>query len=629
MTEDQIDRKIAVIFATDVVGYSKSMEVDEAQTIKNLRACRRLLDASLKQYDGRIFNTAGDSVLAEFSSAVSAVECAADFQRNVRQRNQSSDKAEVMEFRIGINMGDVVIEGEDLYGDGVNIAARLEALAQPNGISVSKPVYEFAQAKMELPFNDLGVQQVKENRFHVYDVLLDPSQKRSLSKPLSFRLPMLAATTAVFALIGAGLLYQFGAGKVSEGASDFAYELPTKPSIAVMPFTNLSGDESKEYVSSGVTQNITNSLSKSPELFIISYSSAKQIFSKTSDVIKISEALGVQYLLTGSIQQSGQSLRVNVEFVDAISGQNVWVDQLDGEIGNLFLFQDQITQKILENFQINMTASLLGKSASTNFSSVEQMRQIILFREHYLAFSQNGYSAAKKIADELYKRDPDSGPSNLAKGWVEFQALIMGLTEDREQSLKLGRVFSQKAHERMGDGLSLILGAWLDLLSGRPEEAKIKAAEASQIDPTGDVLSGAGNILLLTGNPASAEVFIKKAMRITPFHPAWYANRLSEALIMTGKFGEARSVLTELMEKGSDGGVNLREQSRALLSLAVIDRLNGDDAEGKKTIERLRALDPKFSVATVHGYLGMVSDKAFLQSYITTAQEFGLPDVGS
>ena len=207
MTEDQIDRKIAVIFATDVVGYSKSMEVDEAQTIKNLRSCRRLLDASLKQYDGRIFNTAGDSVLAEFSSAVSAVECAANFQRNIMQRNENAEIAEVMKFRVGINMGDVVMEGENLYGDGVNIAARLEALAQPNGISVSKPVYEFVQAKTNLSFNDLGMQQLKENKFHVFDVLLDSSQKRSLSKPLFSKLSHVIAMIIVVAVAGVGVFF--------------------------------------------------------------------------------------------------------------------------------------------------------------------------------------------------------------------------------------------------------------------------------------------------------------------------------------------------------------------------------------------------------------------------------------
>ena len=199
MSNAQIDRKIAVIFAADVVGYSKSMEADEAKTINNLRACRTLLNKSLTKYGGRIFNTAGDSILADFSSAVEALNCAAEFQANLRKRNESSEAGEQMEFRIGVNMGDVVIEDGNLYGDGVNIAARLEALAQPNGISISKPVYDFVQSKTDLAFNDLGIQQVKQNKFHVYDVMLDGSQKRRLSKPLSSRKPLI--TTVISLLV--------------------------------------------------------------------------------------------------------------------------------------------------------------------------------------------------------------------------------------------------------------------------------------------------------------------------------------------------------------------------------------------------------------------------------------------
>jgi class 3 adenylate cyclase len=191
MSDERIDRKIAVIFATDVVGYSKSMEADEAQTIKNLRACRTLLNKSLTKYDGRIFNTAGDSILADFSSAVEALECAAEFQANLKKRNELSEAAKQMEFRIGINMGDVVKEDGNLYGDGVNIAARLEALAQPNGISISKPVYDLRQGQDWIVFNDLGIQQVKRNSFHVYDVMLDGLPKRSLQKPLFSRQPMI------------------------------------------------------------------------------------------------------------------------------------------------------------------------------------------------------------------------------------------------------------------------------------------------------------------------------------------------------------------------------------------------------------------------------------------------------
>ena len=283
MSDDHIDRKIAVIFATDVVGYSKSIEADEAQTIKNLRACRKLLDQNLKKHGGDIFNTAGDSVLAEFSSAVAALECAAEFQAQMKERNESSDASQRMEFRIGVNMGDVVKEDGNLYGDGVNIAARLEFFAQPNGISISKPVYDFVKGKTGLVFNDLGIQQVKENKFQVYDVLLDPSHKRRIPKGSLSQKPLMMAALAVV-LIGIGAFW-FGLQNTSDkanGTSEFAYELPSKPSIAVMPFSNLADDETKEYIGSGLTQNITNALSRSSEIFVISNSSAKQNFPQTN-----------------------------------------------------------------------------------------------------------------------------------------------------------------------------------------------------------------------------------------------------------------------------------------------------------------------------------------------------------
>ena len=177
---EEINRKISVILATDVVGYSKSMENYEAQTIRNLRACRKLLNTLLQSYNGRVFNTAGDSVLVEFNSAVSAVECAAAFQKQLQKRNKSLEIPHVMEFRVGVNMGDVVIEGDNLYGDGVNIAARLEALAQPNGISISKSVYDLVNKKTSLKFNDQGIQEVKLNKFHVYDIILENTKKREL-----------------------------------------------------------------------------------------------------------------------------------------------------------------------------------------------------------------------------------------------------------------------------------------------------------------------------------------------------------------------------------------------------------------------------------------------------------------
>ena len=200
MANKEIKRKIAVIFATDVVGYSKSVEVNEEQTIMNFRACKKILEDLFKEHDGRIFNTAGDSVLAEFSSAVSAVICATEFQKLMKERNESETTDLKMEFRIGINMGDVVVEGDNLYGDGVNIAARLEALAQPNGVCLSRSVHEFINKKMDFLFNDLGEQTVKDNKFHAFDVVIDDSHKRTVKTKAKSKVPLIAAIVGILDL---------------------------------------------------------------------------------------------------------------------------------------------------------------------------------------------------------------------------------------------------------------------------------------------------------------------------------------------------------------------------------------------------------------------------------------------
>ena len=626
MSDDQIDRKIAVIFATDVVGYSKSMEADEAQTIKNLRACRKLLDSSLKNHDGRIFNTAGDSVLAEFSSAVAAVECAAEFQANISKRNQSSEPASRMEFRIGINMGDVVKEDDDLYGDGVNIAARLEALAQPNGISISKPVYDFVKAKTKLVFNDLGIQQVKENKFHVYDVLLDPSQKRSLSKPLSSRLSLIAV--AFVGLIGGAIwFFQQNTNDIKNDASDFAYELPSKPSIAVMPFANLSSDESKEYISSGITQNITNSLSRSSEIFVISNSSAKQIFSQTSDVKEISRALGVQFLLTGGVQHSGEKLRVNVELVDAISGDNTWVNQFNGVLDDLFDFQDDITSSVFKTLHIKFTSELGGTANDPiRYSSISEMRALAEGRRELLKFTPEAHKKFETITLKEYKGDASSGPVLNSLGWLYFQKVAMGLAENRSEMIALGREAANKAYKKMGDANSLVLGAWFDLLDRNYEAAQEKVQKASLIgSPSGDNLAVAGSVYLLSGKPELARQSFTDAMRTSPFHPPWYANRLVTSLILLERYEEATEIANSIVEKGNQGKITPYAHARALVSLAIIANQKNDDKAGKKLVKRLIEVNPNFNQKTLGMYIGQIRDKAIIQNFQNILGEYGLP----
>ena len=312
MANDKIVRKIAVIFVTDVVGFSKLMEKNEDATLKSLRACREILDRLFEEHGGRIFNTAGDSVLAEFQSAVSAVICATEFQKLIKQRNQSVAEASQMHFRLGLNMGDVVVEGTNLYGDGVNVAARLEALSQPGGVSLSKAIHDFVSQKVELTFADLGSQKVKNTVLHAYDVTIDGLEERVL-----------------------------------ETTTEPVKEIESKPpTIAVMPFKNISNDEEQEYFADGVTEDIIANLSSWKSFPVISQNSTFSFKGQDIRSSEIAQQLGADYIVEGSIRKGGNKVRISASLVDARDDQQIWSKRWDRALDDIFEVQDEVSQEV-------------------------------------------------------------------------------------------------------------------------------------------------------------------------------------------------------------------------------------------------------------------------------------------
>ena len=631
MSTERLDRKVTVILATDVAAYSKHVEQDESLTIKTYSEREAVLLDLIKDFHGRVFNTGGDSVLAEFASAVDAVECAAAFQLRMVEINSRPDTRCRLEFRIGINMGDVVQKDGNLLGDGVNIAARLEALSQPNGISISKPVHDFVNGKTELVFNDLGVQQVKENKFQVYDVLLDPSHKRRIPKGSLSQKPLMMAALAVV-LIGIGAFW-FGLQNTDDkanGTSGFAYELPSKPSIAVMPFSNLSDDETKEYIGSGLTQNITNALSRSSEIFVISNSSATQIYSQTTDIAEIAKSLGVQFLLTGGVQHSAERLRVNVELVDALTNDNIWVDQFNGNLDELFDFQDLITTSVFKTLHIKFTAELGGVANDPKrYASVSEMRALNEARREMLKFTPEAHKKFEEIVLKEYEAGSRSGPVILTLGWLYFQKVAMKLYDDRDQMIAKGREAADKAHELMGDANSLVLGAWFDLFERDYDAAQEKVRIASNIgSPFGDDLAVTGTVYLLSGKPELARQSFVDAMRTSPFHPPWYANRLVTCLILLERYDEATKVAQSIVKKGEQGKITPYAYARALVSLAVIAKREKDDRTGRNTVKRLTEVNPNFTQKTLGMYIGQMRDKSIIENFRGILGEYGLPAGG-
>src|SRR6266481_4930073 len=314
MASDQTKRKLAAILAADIAGYSRLMGADEEGTLARLKLLRReLIDPKNKQHHGRIVKTTGDGILIEFPSVVDAVRCAIEVQRSMVERNADVPQEKRIEFRVGVNLGDVMIEGRDLYGDGVNIAARLEAFAEPSGICISSTVFNHARDKVPFDVEDAGEQTLKNiaRPVHVYRIIIDPIQRPATPK---LEVPALA--------------------------------LPDKPSVAVLPFTNMSGDPEQEFVSDGIAEDVITALSHYPSLFVIARNSSFTYKGRTVDVKQVGRELGVRYVLEGSVRKAGNRIRVTAQLIEAETGKHVWAERYDRDLADIFAVQDEIAQAV-------------------------------------------------------------------------------------------------------------------------------------------------------------------------------------------------------------------------------------------------------------------------------------------
>ena len=367
MAEESFKRKLTTMFSADVVGYSRLMAKDEAGTVKTLKAYRGVMTELIKQHRGRVVDSPGDNVLAEFTSVVDGVQCAVAVQKELQARNAELREDRRMAFRIGVNLGDVIEEEDRIYGDGVNIAARLEGLADPGGICVSKTAFDQIETKLPLGYEFLGEQTVKNIAKPVgaYRVLMEPrvtgvgigEEKRVSSIR---RKAVLAGGIVVVVLAITAVIWNFYLRPTTPAVEPASFErmafpLPEKPSIAVLPFENLSGDPEQEYIADGITENIITSLSKISEMFVIARNSTFTYKGKPVKVQQVSENLGVRYVLEGSLLKSKERVRINAQLIDAISGHHLWAEQYDRNMRDFFDLMDEITRKIVLSLQVELT----------------------------------------------------------------------------------------------------------------------------------------------------------------------------------------------------------------------------------------------------------------------------------
>ena len=614
MSGSEKNRKIAVIFVADVVGYSKHMEKDEDATLKAYDVCEKILKKLLKKYVGSIFNTGGDSALVEFQSAVNAVECAIDFQNEIKERNASDKTDTKLEFRIGINMGDVVQKEGNLLGDGVNIAARLEALAQPNGISISKSVYDLVVPKTKVAFNDLGVQKVKQNTFHAYDILLYPTQKRTL-KTQSI------SNTTIFAGIAAALIlaivgfFMLNRGEEVAAVEDMGSSVP---SILVMPLKATGLSEDQKSFANGLTESMVSVLSSYKAIRVLSSNTSFHAEKLGMSDESIAEEYKVNFLVRGSMQVMKNNARLNLQIVDLNKKEVVITKKRDFELSNIFSVQDEVSNSILEDMQIDLgVGSQQGKAWASTFKSLEDFSDFLEWRNELRKYSIEGYNNADRILSELKSRyEPDEGFMNGLEAWQIWLKLLLNLSDDPLTDKKRIDFLINRQVELTPDNPDAYNGRaflGLTLLDYGCEKATADMAKAGDISLTVDTLSIGGMVYFRCGDLDKAIAWRKKAIRLVPNDANWtITGGLSSILFEAGRFEEIYEIVGEK--------INLEDMdSRILAIYAVLEARQGNVEVAKRYHQR--SINNGLTRALVRNF--SFSDEDLKEMFLSELLEIG------
>jgi len=557
-----MERRLAAILAADVVGYSRLMEADEEATARTLSTYREIIEELVASHHGRVFGSAGDSVIAEFASPVEAVRCAVDIQRELEAHGVDLPEDRRMRLRIGVNLGDVMVEGDNLLGDGVNIAARLETLADPGGISLARSVFDQVRKQLDLGYEYLGEHEVKNiaEPVQVYRVLTAPEAAGKIigeakRATQSWKRVALVATMVVLVGVAGAVTWLRPWEPTIEPAllENMAFPLPDKPSIAVLPFTNMSGDPEQEYFADGMTDDLITDLSKVSDLFVIARNSVFTYKGNPVKVRQVAEELGVRYVLEGSVRRAGDQVRVNAQLIDATTGGHLWAERYDGSLSEIFTVQDKFVGKIVDALALNLSAEEREEIDRGQTDSIEAREAFQRGWEHYLQFSpvQNANAATEfKQAIEL---DPDYGRAYAALGLVYLRGCAWRWTEPLNMSRRAAfRTAGQYLDKTKNHPSSLanVAASQIYLYDERHDQALTEAARAIALDPNDpEAYIGMAWTMITTGKPQPGLEFVDTAMRLNPSYPAHYVLARGIALFAVYELERAVAIFEKALER--------------------------------------------------------------------------------
>jgi TolB-like protein/class 3 adenylate cyclase/Flp pilus assembly protein TadD len=627
MADEGFKRKLTAILVADVKGYSRLMGEDEEATIRTLTEYRKIISDQVKQHEGRVVDSPGDNILAEFASVVDALKCAVDTQKEIAKQNESLPENRKMEFRIGVNLGDVAEEGDRIYGDGVNVAARIESLSDPGGICISRSAYDQVRKRLSLGYEYLGEHSVKniDEPVRVYRVLTAPEYAGRVigEKTAAGKKWRRLAYTAVACLIvvAGGLIawniYLQKSRRIEPADIEkMAFPLPDKPSIAVLPFDNMTGDDEKEYIANGITEQITTVLSKSPRLFVVSRSSTFTYKDKPAKVQEVSQELGVRYVLEGSIQKAGDKLRITAQLIDAVKGYHLWAENYDRAMENLFDVQDEIAQKIFKSMHVELAAGEWDQVASSPSKNLEAYLNCLKGVDYYQKFK---FPEAK----QLFQAAIDIDPTYVAPvNWLAacyFMQSWTGPSSGRKEALKQAYIYAKKALSMNPSSAYPHMFLGVIYLAQRKYDEALKESElAISFDPNNAIIARNHSLILRSiGRYEDAIEMAKKAKRLDPqSKDPRYSHELAGAYFFNRDLDHAVAEYEKALKLNPDF-------MSSYIGLTATYSLLGMDEKAHAAAEQLLRLNPNLSLKNLRRSMPY-KDPADINLLIDGLQKAGL-----
>ena len=637
MTKPAFERKLTAIFSADVKGYSILMADNEEATIQTITTYRSIMSGLIEKCQGRVIDSPGDNLLAEFKSAVSAVQCAVEIQNALHKENELLPDKRRMIFRIGINIGDIAQEGNRIYGDGVNRAARIEGISEPGGVCISRNVYDHVKEKLNFGYEYIGEHTVKNisDPVRVYKVLMDtkdagkrikiepnPSVKKSRLKKW---LRIMASIILILSAVLAGVYWKYiylPAPADIDLDNKMEFNLPTGPSIAVLPFVNMSKDPEQEYFCDGMTENIILNLARSKALLVIARNSTFAYKNKSINVQQIGQELGARYLIEGSIQKINNLIRISVQLIDTESGHHIWSESYDRTVKDFFKLQDEITLEVLKAVDIKLTSPWGARSLSMDgVSDVESyIKSVGKYIEYMMNPKKEGYASALESAQEILDLNPEYLGRYDKLALVYYYGAFFGHCES-------SKICIFKVIETVKKSLSLdktnaiphMIMGWIFLVKKEYDNAMASFKKSIELDSLASVSYWSlGAALNYADKPEQALESLKIAFRLNPVPPVGFLNTLAQSYIMLEQYEKAIKILNRCLERQPDYWITY-------LFLAGTYSYLDQEENAKTMIIQLLNLVPDFSIEKFKN-IALYKNQTRIERIIQALRKAGLPE---